>query len=233
MTKTEIKLQSFGREYILLLIDALENRKNKNEIDEEVYEDLKTQYTEALEGTESKSFIRDGFVSYKAFAPDLDTINDSVKQLEARFDNLEEEISNIENRMDKLDDLVKDGKIAESTANKKKREYRVLIHKIDEDKQKIIDEIPNSLLIVKQLNDILNKNIDELTAETAVEGKSKSEFEQEKKRLEKLHKETIAAAKKLSSLANIDFDSAIWDKKAVKETEKATISEKPIDESPI
>ncbi len=88
MVKSEIQLENFGKDYILALLDALDERKKKREINDELYETLKKRYYHILESAEKKSFIRDGFTSYEAIIPDLETIHVNVQSFMTRLENI-------------------------------------------------------------------------------------------------------------------------------------------------
>ena len=217
MVDGEIKLENFGKDYILALIDALDERKKKREIDDELYQTLKNRYYKELETAEDRSFIRDGFVNYEALIPDLETIHVNVQSFMTRLDQLEEEKKSVEERYKKLDDLLSKGSVAESTVKSKRREYDTLILKIDDQRATLIKEIPNSIALIEQLNDVLNKNIDELEIDAAMDSKKKKELDAEKKRLLKIQKNTHTVAKKLSKIAQVEFKKDDWEKSTEKE----------------
>ncbi len=91
LAKNEIQLENFGKNYILTLIEELDIRKRKRDISDELYETLKKNYYHVLESAEEKSYIRDGFATYEAIIPDLETIHVNVQSFIRRLEYIEEE----------------------------------------------------------------------------------------------------------------------------------------------
>lgn len=212
MVKSEIQLENFGKDYILALIKALDGRKKKRDINDELYVTLKKRYYHILESAEKKSFIRDGFTAYDALIPDLETIHVNVQSFITRLENFEEEKKSIKQRYKKLDDLLAKGSITESAVKSKKREYDTLVLTIENKRDRLIQGIPKSLELIEQLNGVLNQNIDELTIDAAMDSSKKKELDLEKKRLLKIRKNTHSVAKKLSKIAEVEFKKEKWEK---------------------
>jgi len=226
LSKSSSNLQKLGKEYINSLLEVLEKRKAKRDIDNELYESLKEKYLSALDTASDKCYIREGFADYIAVTPDLEKIKESVNDLLNRIEAYDEEKKNIEARFDKLEELLNQGSVSESAVIRKKREYEVLISKIEDEKVKLIKEIPTSLQMIQQLDNILNENIDDINVESAIDTRARSELDREKKRLVKIHRDTLLAAKKLSSLAEIPFSNDAWEKGTIPgiSSDKATSS---------
>lgn len=236
MSKSSIKIEKLGKEYVLSLLEQLEERKSKREIDSELYDTLKEKYQSALESAEDKCHLRDGFIEYEAITPNLESIKDSVKNLEKRIKNIDSEKKNIESRFDKLEKLLAEGNVSETAVVRKRREYEVLIAKIEEERRKLVEEIPNSLMIIQQLDEILKQNIEDIDVESALDSRSKTALEKERKRLETIHKETLSAAKNLSKLADIPFSPNGWKQAPVPKTtkiEKAAIKKPTQPKEPV
>lgn len=232
MAKNEIQLENFGKDYILALLEALDERKKKRDIDNKLYETLKKRYYKILESAEEKSYIRDGFVTYEAIIPDLETIHVNVQSFMTRLENIEEEKKSIEERYQKLDNLLAKGSVTESTVKNKKREYDLLLLQIEDKRETLIQGIPNSLELIEQLNNILNQNIEGLTADAAMDASKKKELDSEKKRLLKIQKNTHTVAKKLSGIAKVEFKKEEWVKPG-KETKQKTVATPPPTKAPI
>ncbi len=223
MVKIEIQLENFGKDYILALLEELDNRKKKRDINDDLYETLKKRYYHVLESAEEKSFIRNGFATYEAIIPDLETINVNVQSFMTRLENIEEEKKSVRARFKKLDDLTGKGSITESAAKSKKREYETLLLTIEDKRETLIQGIPKSLELIEQLNDVLNQNIEELAVDAALDASKKKELDLERKRLLKIQKNTQSVAKKLSKIAAVEFKQEEW-VKPKKETKRETVA---------
>ncbi|TET30098.1 MAG: hypothetical protein E3J70_05440 [Candidatus Heimdallarchaeota archaeon] len=208
MSKEAIKYEKLDKRYIAALLEALEERKAKAEIDSQLYLKLKDQYSTAYHKASDKSIIREGFVTLQAIAPDPDTIRSSVKQLLKRIQDLVKEQKKVEGRFGKLDDLLKSGKISENVSRSKRKEYEILIMKMEDQKQALISGIPDSLEIIQEMNEGLNERIEELAVRSAVE--SVKDSAAEKQRLEKIMKDIMYAAKELTKLIKQEFKSDEW-----------------------
>ncbi|MHA1557158.1 MAG: hypothetical protein ACTSPM_09525, partial [Candidatus Heimdallarchaeota archaeon] len=174
-----------------------------------------------------KSFIRDGFTSYEALIPDLETIHVNVQSFMTRLENIEEEIKSVEARFKKLDELAAKGNIAETAVKSKKREYETLLLTIKDKRETLIKGIPKSLELIEQLNDVLNQNIEELAVDAALDASKKKELDLEKKRLLKIQKNTQTVAKKLSKIADIEFKKEEWVKPDKKTKQKIVATPEP------
>ncbi len=208
MSKEAIRYEKLDRRYIVLLLEALEERKAKAEIDSQLYQKLKDQYISAYEKASDHSTIREGFVTLQAIAPDPDTIRSSVKQLLTRIQDIVKEQKKIEARFGKLDDLLKEGKISENVYRSKRKEYELLILKIEDQKQALLSGIPGSLEIIHEMNEGLLERIEELEVRSTVESERGSTTE--KQRLEKIKKDILYAAKELTKLSKQEFKSDEW-----------------------
>ncbi|MCK5045753.1 MAG: hypothetical protein KAS22_04185, partial [Candidatus Heimdallarchaeota archaeon] len=205
MSKEAIKYEKLDRRYIALLLEALEERKAKAEIDSQLYQKLKDQYITAYEKASDHSIIREGFVTLQAIAPDPDTIRSSVKQLLTRIQDIVKEQKKIEARFGKLDNLLKEGKVSENIYRSKRKEYELLILKIEDQKQALLSGIPDSLEIIQEMNEGLIDRIEELEVRSKVE--SVKDSATEKQRLEKIKKDILYAAKELTKLSKQEFKS--------------------------
>lgn len=208
MSKEAIRYEKLDKRYIASLLEALEERKAKAEIDSQLYQKLKDQYIVAYEKASDRSVIREGFITLQAIAPDPDTIRSSVKQLLARIQNITKEQKKIEERFGKLDALLKGGKVSENVYRSKRKEYELLIMKIEDQKQVLISGIPDSLAIIQEMNEGLIERIEELAVRSAVE--SVRDSAAEKQRLEKIKKDIVYAEKELTKLAKQEFESDEW-----------------------
>lgn len=208
MLKEAIKYEKLDKRYIAALLEALEERKAKAEIDSILYKKLKDQYSIAYQKASDRSIIREGFVTLQAIAPDPDTIRSSVKELLSHIQDLVEEQKKVEARFGKLDNLLTTRKISESVYKSKKKEYEILIMKIEDQKQELISRIPDSLIIIQEMNEGLNERIEELTVRSAVE--SVKDSAKEKQRLEKIKKDIRYAAKELTKLTDKEYKADEW-----------------------
>lgn len=208
MSKEAKKYEKLDKRYLAALLEALEERKAKAEIDSQLYLKLKDQYSTAYHNASDKSIIREGFVTLQAIAPDPDTIRSSVKQLLKRIQDLVKEQKKVEERFGKLDALLKGGKISENVSRSKRKEYEILIMKMEDQKQALISGIPDSLEIIQEMNEGLNERIEELAVRSAVE--SVKDSAAEKQRLEKIMKDIMYAAKELTKLIKQEFKSDEW-----------------------
>ncbi|MHA1586250.1 MAG: hypothetical protein ACTSUW_02835 [Candidatus Heimdallarchaeota archaeon] len=208
MSKKAIKYEKLDKRYIASLLEALEERKAKAEIDSQLYQKLKDQYITAYEKASDRSIIREGFVTLQAIAPDPDIIRSSVKQLLTRIQDIDKEQKKIEARFGKLDNLLKEGKVSENVYRSKRKEYELLIMKIEDQKQALISGIPDSLEIIQEMNEGLIERIEELAVRSAVE--SVKDSAAEKQRLEKIKKDIMYAAKELTKLTKQEFKSDEW-----------------------
>jgi len=208
LSKEALKYEKLDKRYLAALLEALEERKAKAEIDSQLYQKLKDLYSTAYHKASDKSIIREGFITLQAIAPDPDTIRSSVKQLLKRIQDLAKEQKKIEGRFGKLDDLLKEGKVSENVNRSKRKEYEILIMKIEDQKQALISGIPDSLEIIQEMNEGLNERIEELTVRSAVE--SVKDSAAEKLRMEKIRKEIMYAAKELTKLTKQELKSDEW-----------------------
>ncbi len=208
MSKDAVKYESLDKRYIAALLESLEERKAKGKIDLQLYQNLKNSYLEAYEKATDKSAIRIGFVTLQAIAPDPDVIRTSVKQLLKRIEDISIEQSKVEERFGKLDDLLAEGKVSENVYRSKRKEYEVLIEKLEDQKQELTSRIPDSLLIIQEMNAGIDERIEELAVKSAVE--SSKDSITEKVRLEKLKKDIAYAAKELSNLSDQEYEPKDW-----------------------
>ncbi len=212
LAKNEIQLENFGKNYILTLIEELDIRKRKRDISDELYETLKKNYYHVLESAEEKSYIRDGFATYEAIIPDLETIHVNVQSFIRRLEYIEEEKKSVQVRIKKLDELAAKGSVTESAIKSKKREYETLLLTIKAKRETLIQGIPKSLELIEQLSTVINQNIDELAIDAAMDTAKKKELDLERKRLLKIQKNTHSVAKKLSKIADVEFKKEDWTK---------------------
>jgi len=208
LSKDTIKYEILDKRYIAALLESLEERKAKGNIDSQLYQNLKDQYIIAYEKATDKSAIRDGFVTLEAIAPDPDTIASSVKQLLKRIQDITTEQKKVEERFGKLDALLTDGKVSENVHKSKRKEYEILIEKLEDQKQELIIRIPDSLLIIQEMNAGIDERIEELTVKSSVE--SSKDSSTEKQRLESIKKDIAYAAKELSKFSDQDYKSDDW-----------------------
>ncbi|MBK5112332.1 MAG: hypothetical protein KGD59_10305 [Candidatus Heimdallarchaeota archaeon] len=208
MSREAIKYEKLDKRYIAALLESLEERKAKGDIDSQLYQKLKDQYIVAYEEATDDSVLRDGFITLQAIAPDPDTIRSSVKQLLKRIQDLTNEQTKVEQRFGKLDDLLKSGKISENIYKSKKKEYEILLLKIEDQKQELITRIPDSLEIIQEMNEGLDERIEELTVKSAVESVKGSTTE--KQRLDTIKNDIIYAAKELSKISKQEYKSEEW-----------------------
>ena len=120
---TSSSLANLDKRYVSALLIALEERKKSNSIDNDTYTILKEKYTKALDDAEDKSFVREGFITLSAIAPDPSTIRNSTNQLRERIKDIDKECKKVEGRFGKLDELLLQRKISENVHSSKKREY--------------------------------------------------------------------------------------------------------------
>ncbi len=203
-----IKYDNLDKRYLAALISSLEERKKNRDIDIELYDSLIKKYTHAYEIAEDKSTIRDGFVTLEAIAPDPETIRNSVKQLLERILALEKEQRKIRGRFSKLDELLAKGNVSENVYLTKKKEYEILVMKLEDQKQIFLKGIPDSLSIIQEMNIGLVERIEEVKVDAAVT-KSKT-ITDELKKLEKNKKDITYVAKEMSKLVDVDFDKDVW-----------------------
>ncbi|NHJ32549.1 MAG: hypothetical protein FK732_06785 [Asgard group archaeon] len=208
MSKEAIKYEKLDKRYIAALLAALEERKAKADIDSPLYEQLKELYSAAYENASDISVIRDGFVTLQAIAPNPDTIRSSVTQLLTRIQDLTKEQKKVESRFGKLDALLSEGKVSENIYKSKRKEYEILIMKIEDQKQALIAGIPDSLAIIQEMNEGLDERIDELKVNATVESAKGSE--EEIQRLKKVKKDIVYAAKEFTKIAKQEFKSEDW-----------------------
>ncbi|RLI64571.1 MAG: hypothetical protein DRO63_07425, partial [Candidatus Gerdarchaeota archaeon] len=140
-----IQLAKLDRRYIKALLEALEERKEKGQIDPQLYGQLKEQYSAAYDVAEEKSSLREGFVTLTAIAPNPTAIRDSVTSLVKRIKGLENEQAKLETRLKKLDELFETNAISENVFKSKKKEYEILAMKLEDQKQEFLNAIPDTL----------------------------------------------------------------------------------------
>jgi hypothetical protein len=208
LSKEAIKYEKLDKRYIAALLESLEERKAKGNIDSQLYQRLKDQYNVAYEEAKSDSALRDGFVTFEAIAPDPDTIRSSVKQLLKRIQDLTKEQKKIQERFGKLDDLLVNGKVSESVHKSKKKEYETQIETIEDQKQELISRIPESIAIIQEMNEGLDERIQELAIRSSVE--SVKDSAKEKQRLDKIKKDILFAAKELSKISEQEYKPEDW-----------------------
>lgn len=207
---TSTTLANLDKRYISALLIALEERKKNKSIDDETYEILKEKYTKAFDVAEDKSIIREGYSTLIAIAPDPRAIRDSTNQLLERIKNIDNECKRVEGRFEKLDELLIQRKISENVHASKKREYEILLLKMEEQKQILINGVPDSLAILQQMNEGVKERLEELEVDSTVT--PSGETKEEKKILEKINRDLKYAAKELSKYSSVDFSESDWDK---------------------
>lgn len=216
---TSTTLAKLDKRYISALLIALEERKKKNSIDNETYAILKDKYSKAFNEAENKSVIKEGFSTLTAIAPDPRTIRDSTNHLLERIKNIDNECKKVEGRFEKLDELLMQRKISENVYTSKKREYEILLMKLEEQKQVLIDGLPDSLVILQQMNEGVNERLEELEVDTKIT--PSEEIREEKKILEKINRDLKYVAKTLASYSSEEYRASDWDRS--KPTIKADI----------
>jgi len=208
VSKKAINLAKLDRRYIKALLDALEIRRQEGLIDAQLYGKLKEQYSAAYDVAEEKAALREGFVTLQAIAPNPLAIKDSVTSLLKRIRALNKEMTRMEARLEKLDELYQGGNISEAVYQSKKKEYEILLMKYQDQKQEFLNAIPNSLKIIRQMQEGIDEQLEELTVEAKID--SKKSVAAEKNQLKKLKKEVAAAAKQLSALMGAELQEDEW-----------------------
>ncbi|NHJ49862.1 MAG: hypothetical protein FK733_18865 [Asgard group archaeon] len=206
---TTASLAKLDRRYVQALLHALDNRKRNNKVDPEVYEKLREKYSQALDDAQDKAILYEGFTTVVAIAPDPYAIKESVSNLLKRIQDIDREYRNVEGRFDKLDQILSQGKISKAVHENKKKEYEILLHKIGDQKSVLLDGIPDSLAILQDMNQGITERLEELEADELV--LDTPEAKNEKKVLEKIHKEMKSVARKLSKLVKEDYTDSDWE----------------------
>ncbi|NHJ83824.1 MAG: hypothetical protein FK734_00095 [Asgard group archaeon] len=225
MSKSSTDLGKLDKRYIEALLNALESRNEKKAIDPELYEKLKENYTKSYEFASDKSKLTEGFTTLTALQPNLDTLIDSVGKFLERVLSIEGEKKIYEDRIVKLENLLKDGKIAEPVFESKKKEYEVQLMAIDDRLMEYVSGIPDSLIIIEEINEMISEKLDELEVKGELEGISKSDIASERKELQAARKDIQKAAKDLSALANVDFKKERWAAKVSEKKEPEVIEQ--------
>jgi len=220
-----VQLAKLDRRYIKALLEALEERKAKGQIDPQLYGQLKEQYSAAYDVAEDKSSLRDGFVTLTAIAPNPTAIRDSVTSLVNRIKGIENEQAKLESRLKKLDELFETNAISESVFKSKKKEYEILAMKLEEQKQEFLNAIPDTLKIIKQLQEGIRERLEEIKVEAKIE--NTKGLVKEKSTLNKIKKEVAEAAKQLSALVGAEIADD-WLKPSVKSAQKTSATFPPL-----
>lgn len=219
MSTEEYELKQLGKRYILNLLQILEEKKEKKEIDTKLYSKLKEKYIQQLQEAKDHSTLMRGFVTFQAITPNPRTIMESVEALLNHIAGIDNEKTKTKEKMTKLTRLFTDGKISREVHDSKFREYEIYIERMEDEKQELIKAIPDSLQQIQEAKEEIERRRERLTVEAELERKEVA-FKEKKKELMQMEKNMTRAAKELAIIAKIDYSEMEKERAEVRKVQR-------------
>jgi hypothetical protein len=198
LAKNKRNIEQLDKRYLVAILESLEEKRQQKNVDEATYEELKKKYQLATERATIEGNLREGFVTFEVITPQLETIQLTVQKFANHIKKMNNEKEKISERFAKLDQLLKEERISEETYSQKKREYEILLIKIDEEKGKFIEKMPEVITKLHQAQISLNQQLEEAQVKVEIENGNQEELKEREETLEEVEEaiETVVAMAK-------------------------------------